>query len=213
MKRIAVTMAALAITTGLTAQQTIDRIAAVVDQQVITLSEVDQMERIRFFPRTTVSEDDYRHSILEALIAQALRFRDVQRFGAQDIPKDSIEARVQDIQKRFASPAALATALEQAELTPAELRALVKRELQVESYIQERFAPLILVSNEEIQNYYSTTWSQQWRERGLTIPPLSNVREEIRTQLKASRLQQEIDQWTAQLRERANVDIYTWRKE
>lgn len=194
------------------AQQVIDRIAAVVDQQVITVSEVDQMEEIRFFPRATVSEDDYRRAILEDLISQLLRFRDVQRYGAVDVPKDSIEARVQDIQKRFASPAEFDAALQKAELTPDELRALVKRELQVEDYIQERFAPTIYVSAEEIQNYYATTWSQQRRGRGLPVPPLAGVRDEIRTLLKSSSLQTAIDKWTAELRARANVDVYTWRK-
>jgi peptidyl-prolyl cis-trans isomerase SurA len=213
MKRIAAATAGLVIAASVAAQQPIDRIAAVVDQQVITLSEIDQMEQIRFFPRTAVSQDDYRRRILDELVAQALRFRYMERFGAQDVPKDSIEARVQEIQKRFASPAEFATALQHAGLTPDELRALVKRELQVESYIQERFAPLIFVPNEDIQNYYNTTWSQQRRERGLPIPPLSDVREEVRTLLKSSSLQKEIDDWTAQLRARANVDILTWRKE
>jgi parvulin-like peptidyl-prolyl isomerase len=213
MKLIAAATAGLAIAANVAAQQPIDRIAAVIDQQVITLSEVDQMEEIRFFPRTTVSQDDYRRRILDELIAQALRLRDMQRFGLQDVPKDSIEARVQEIQKRFASPAEFAAALQHAELTPDELRALVKRQLQVERYIQDRFAPLIFVPNEDIQKYYKTTWSQQRRERGLSIPPLPDVREEIRTLLKSSSLQKEIDDWTAQLRARSNVDILTWRKE
>jgi parvulin-like peptidyl-prolyl isomerase len=213
MKLIAAATAGLVIAANVAAQQPIDRIAAVIDQQVITLSEVDQMEEIRFFPRTTVSQDDYRRRILDELIAQALRLRDMQRFGLQDVPKDSIEARVQEIQKRFASPAEFAAALQHAELTPDELRALVKRQLQVERYIQDRFAPLIFVPNEDIQKYYKTTWSQQRRERGLSIPPLPDVREEIRTLLKSSSLQKEIDDWTAQLRARSNVDILTWRKE
>jgi peptidyl-prolyl cis-trans isomerase SurA len=213
MKLIAAATAGLVIAANVAAQQPIDRIAAVIDQQVITLSEVDQMEEIRFFPRTTVSQDDYRRRILDELIAQALRLRDMQRFGLQDVPKDSIEARVQEIQKRFASPAEFAAALQHAELTPDELRALVKRQLQVERYIQDRFAPLIFVPNEDIQKYYKTTWSQQRRERGLSILPLSDVREEIRTLLKSSSLQKEIDDWTAQLRARSNVDILTWRKE
>ena len=143
--------------------------------------------------------------------AQALRFRDVERFGAQDIPKDSIESRVSEIVKRFDSPAEFDAALRSAELTPDELRALVKRQLQVEAYIQERFAPLVFISNEEIQNYYKTTWSEQRRSRGLAIPPLADVREEIRTLLKSSRLQEEIDKWTAELRARANVDVFAWK--
>src|SRR3712207_3037217 len=83
---------------------TIDRVAAVIDRQVITVSEVSQMVAVRFFAREAgQNEDAYRREILDALIAQALRFRDVERFGAQDISADVIEARLQEIQARFAS--------------------------------------------------------------------------------------------------------------
>lgn len=191
---------------------TIDRIAAVVDRQVLTVSEVSQMVALRFFPRAAnTSEDDYRHDVLEALIAQALRFRDVERFGAADIPKDSIETRLREIEGRFASPAEFAAAVQRAELTLDDVRALVKRQLQVEAYIQERFAPLIFVSNEEITSVYNGTWGAQRRARGLPIPPLNDVREEIRALLRSDRLQSEVERWTAQLRARANVDVYAWR--
>ena len=191
---------------------TIDRIAAIVDRQVLTVSEISQMVDIRFFPRTTAwSEDDYRKNILDSLIAQALRFRDVERFGAEDVSKDSIEARLLQIQQRFASPAEFTTALQHAELTLDEVRALIKRQLQVETYIQERFAPMIFVSTDEIENYYKTTWTQQRTARGLAVPPLNEVQDDIRTLLKSTRLQQEVEKWTTQLRARANVDVYTWR--
>lgn len=191
---------------------TVDRIAAVVDQQVLTVSEVNQMAEVRFFPRTAArSDDDYRHDILEALIAQALRFRDVERFGAQDISRDSIEARFVEIQHRFATPAELAAALARAELTPDELRALIKRQLQVDAYIQERFAPLIFVANDDIAAYYNGTWRQQRVARGLAVPPLNDVREEIRTLIRSRQLDQQVETWTTQLRARANVDVYAWR--
>jgi hypothetical protein len=191
---------------------TVDRIAAVIDRQVLTVSEVNQMAEVRFFPRVAGrNDDDYRHDILEALIAQALRFRDVERFGAQDIPKDSIEARLVEIQRRFASSAELDAALARAELTPDELRALIKRQLQVEAYIQERFAPMVFVANEDIADYYNGPWRQQRVARGLPVPPLNDVREEIRTLIRSRQLDQQIETWTTQLRARANVDVYAWR--
>lgn len=191
---------------------TVDRVAAVIDREVITVSEVSQMVEIRFFPRKAgQNDDDYRRSVLDNLIAQALRYRDVERFGAQDISKDSIEARLQEMGKRFATPDELNAAVLRAELTLDEVRALIKRQLQVEAYIQERFAPVVFIPNEDIEMYYRTTWSQQRRQRGLAIPPLAEVREEIRTLLRSDRLQQEIEQWTSQLRVRANVDVYAWR--
>lgn len=191
---------------------TVDRISAVIDRQVITLSEVNQMVAIRFFPRAiSRNDDDYRHDVLEALIAQALRYRDVERFGAQDIPKDSIEARLTEISNRFPSPAAFAAAVASVELSMDEVRALVKRQLQVEAYIQERFSPLVFIPNEEIETYYRGPWSEQRRARGLAIPPLAQVSDEIRTLLKSERLQSEIDKWTEQLRAHANVDVYAWK--
>ena len=184
---------------------TVDRVAARIDQQVLTVSEINQMAQIRFFPNNDPQQ------ILDALIAQALRFRDVERFGAQDIPKDSIEARLTEISNRFASPAEFAAAVQSVELTMDEVRALVKRQLQVEAYIQERFSPLVFIPNEEIETYYKGPWSEQRRKRGLAIPPLAQVSEEIRTLLKSERLQSEIDKWTAQLRAHANVDVYAWK--
>ena len=190
---------------------TVDRIAATVDRQVLTVSEITQMVEIRFFARTAETDDDHRRNVLDALIAQALRFRDVERFGAQDISADVIEARLVEIQRRFPTEAEFLAAVARAELTLDEVRALVKRQLQVEAYIQERFAPLVFISNEEIDTYYRGPWTQQRRARGLSVPPLASVQDEIRTAVRGSRLEEEIGKWTAQLRERADVDVYAWR--
>ncbi len=190
---------------------TVDRIAAVVDQQVLTVSEITQMVEIRFFPRLAKSDDEHRREVLDALVAQALRYRDVERFGAEDIPRDTIEARVAEIKRRFSSETEFTAALTRAELTVDELQALAKRQLQVEAYIQERFAPLVYVTPEDIEEYYRGPWSQQRRERGLPVPPVDQVRDEVRDAVRSTRLQEEIDKWTAQLRERANVDVYAWR--
>ena len=190
---------------------TVDRIAAVVDGQVLTVSEIAQMVEIRFFTRLAPSEEEHRREVLDALVAQALRYRDVERFGAQDISPDTIEARLMEIRRRFASEEEFNAALARAELTLEEVRALAKRQLQVEAYIQERFAPLVFVTNEEIDGYYTSTWARARRERGLPVPPLTEVREEVRTAVRSSRLQTEVDKWTTQLRARANVDVYAWR--
>lgn len=190
---------------------TVDRIAAVIDRQVLTVSEISQMVAIRFFPRAAEGEDEHRREVLDALIAQALRYRDVERFGAQDIPRDTIEARLLEIERRFASRAEFEAALAAAELSADELQALVKRQLQVEAYIQERFAPLVFVSADDIEEYYAGPWSQQRRERGLPVPPLAQVREEVRDAVRSSLLTQQIERWTTQLRAQASVDVFAWR--
>src|SRR5688500_19104434 len=115
---------------------TVDRIAAVLDQQVLTVTEIGQMAEIRFFPRQAgETDDEYRRAILESLIAQALRLRDVERFRPPDVTAESIDARLQQIQSRFPSLADFDAALVRAELSLDEFKALLKRQLQVEAYL------------------------------------------------------------------------------
>jgi hypothetical protein len=210
MRKLFLTLLASTVATAASAV-TVERIGAVIDGQVITVSEVSQFVELRFFPRTADSDDDHRREVLEALIAQALRLRDVERFGASDIPLDSIESRLREIQGRFASPAEFEAAVGRAELTLDEVNALIKRQLQVEEYIRERFNPMVFVPNEDIETYYRTTWTTQRRQRGLSVPPLDQVRGEIRQLLQSTRLTEEIERWTSRLRLRANVDIFAWR--
>src|SRR6185436_7399436 len=93
---------------------TVDRIAAVIDRQVLTVSEISQMIEIRFFPRAAKTDDEARREVLDALVAQALRYRDVERFGADDIPRDTIEARIEETRRRFPSEAEFTAALARA---------------------------------------------------------------------------------------------------
>lgn len=190
----------------------IDRIAAIVDREVITVSEVQQVVSLRVIPRQATEDDDaYRTRVLEAMIAQNLRFHDVERFGAEDISADAIEARLAAVRKRFASETEFAAAVAKSELSLDEIRTLIKRRLQVEAYIEERFSPLIFVSLDEIERYYRETWAPSRKQRGLPVVALNDAQEEIRKLLRAERLTAEVGRWTQQLRERANVDVYTSR--
>lgn len=190
----------------------IDRVAAVVDRQVITLSEVNQIVELRLLARRDGEADaEYRRRVLDALVAQLLRYRDVERFGAPDVSANAIEARFREIVARFPSEEEFGETLLRVEMNLDAVKTVIKRQLQVAAYVDERFAPLIFVSLAEIEEYYRNVWAPQRRSRGLPVPPLSDVREEIRTLIRAGQLDSEIDNWTTQLRSRANVDIYVYR--
>lgn len=205
-----VTAFALAVALAFSASgEVIDRIAAIVDEEAITTSEIDQLALVRFFERRSgESTEEFRRRILSNMIAQMLRHQDVLRFGAIDVSTQEVEARVDRIRSRFSSAEEFQSALVTAEVSLEQLQALVKRQIQVEAYVNERFSPMIFVSLEEIERYYRDVWVEQRMERGLPLLPLSAVREEIRNQLKSAQLEQEIERWTTELRERASVDVY-----
>ena len=189
----------------------IDRVAAVIDDQVIKLTELDQIVELGLIPRTAGQSDAaYRRFVLDRMITQLIRYRDVERFGAEDVPADSIEASLQRLIARYPSEAAFLEALARVELTLDQVRALIKRYQQVQRSIDERFAPLIFVSLKEIEAHYRTVWAPARRAQGLPVPDLAAVREEIRRELRGDRLTREVEIWTQQLRSRSNIDVFVY---
>jgi hypothetical protein len=209
---IAFGLAAVLLSPAAARGEIIDRVAAVVEGQVITLSEVNQIVEVRLIARRDgESEPDYRRRVLDALVAHILRYRNVERFGAPDVSANAIESRLREIVARFPSEEDFAATLVRIEMSLDEVRNLIKRQLQVAAHVDERLATSIFVSLAEIEEYYRNIWAPQRRSRGLPVPPLGEVREEIRTLIRASQLDDEIENWTAQLRSSANVDIYVYR--
>ena len=198
--------------TAATQAEIIDRIAAIVDGRVITLSEVERWSTLRLLsPREGDTTVDYQRRTLDVMINMILQRRDAERFGVQQVSDEAIQARIDSISAKYASKDEFQARMRDVGLSEQELHDAVRVRLQLEAYVSERFAPLIFIPLEDIERYYESSWSQQRRAQGLDVPPLSEVREQIREMLRAEQLQREVDRWTEQLRNRANVDIYVYR--
>lgn len=190
----------------------IDRIAAVVEGQVITTSAIEKAISAELVPRREGESDaDYRRRVLDTAINFLLQKRDAERFGLREVHPADVDARLDRLARRDGSREAMLARLAAVGMDEVEIRGIIQDRLQVEAYVEERFAPLVFVSLEEIERYYQGTWSQELRDRGETVPPLPEVREQLRESLRAERLRDEVRRWTEQLRNRANVDIYAFQ--
>jgi len=192
--------------------ETIDGIAATVDDTVVTISDLDRLAALRIVPRHDEESDDaYRSRMLQHLIARHLQRRDIRRFAEIEVDPRIVDREFQSLVARHGSRDAFDGALRAVGMKEDDVRDLLAMEIEVRTYIDERFAPLVFVPLEDIESYYHSTWSQYQREQGLGIPPLSEVRERLRDLLRAEQLSGEVDRWTRQLRSRANVDVFVYR--
>lgn len=192
--------------------ETIDSIAATVDDSVVTLSDLDRLVALELIPKQSdESDDDYRKRMLQHLIARILQRRDIRRFADIQIDEKKVDRRIEALAERHGSREELERVLHRVGMSEADIRDLVRSEIEVRTYIDERFAPLLFVPLEDIERYYEETWSQHRREQGLSVPPLSEAREQIRDLLRAEQLAAEVDRWTRQLRSRANVDVFVYK--
>jgi len=198
---------------GVTATaEIIDRIAAVVEGQVITTGDVERLIRANLMPRREEESDaDYRRRVLNTAIDFLLERRDAERFGLKDVHPADVDARIDRLARADGSREQMFARLTAAGMDETNLRQIIRQRLQIEAYIEERFAPLIFISLDEIERYYRETWSKQRQDEGQPVPPLAEVREQLRELLRAEGLEQEVHRWTERLRSRANVDVYAYQ--
>lgn len=187
----------------------LDEVLAMVDEQPILASDVERtiglglMER-----RPDESEEAFRDRVLEALIDQQLRFQEVDRYGFTELPVEQVEAQVQAMRDRFASPQEWRRRLTELGLDEQGVRRLVARQLLLMTWVEERLGPRVFISLDDVRSYYTDTLVPELRARGEPVPPIEEVREQIRGLLREQRLNAEIASWTEELRLEADVEVF-----
>lgn len=211
MRALAAALCVLVTALPLAAQQhqLVDRILAVVDEDPILASEVEQVIVLGLVERREdESEEALRRRVLEQLIEQRLRFHEIDRFGFTEIPIEEVERHYRLFRERFASDAEYRARLAELGLDEKTLRRLVARQVMVLTYVDERLGPRVFVGLEEIRAYYDDVLVPRLRAAGEPVPPIQDLREQIRGVLKQQRLNEEIALWTEELRQSAEIDNY-----
>lgn len=186
-----------------------DRIVAVVDEDPILASDIDRIAGLGLtVPEPGEGEREFRRRVLEGLIEQRLRFHEVDRFGVSPVPVEAIQQQVAAIRLRFESEEAFERRLVELELDLTALQQLVARQLMVLNYVEERLGPQVFVSLEDIERYHREVLTPALTQRGEAVPPIEEVREDIRELLREQRLNARLVTWTRELRNEADIAIF-----
>jgi hypothetical protein len=124
--------------------QVIDRVLAVVDGRLVTLSDVRASTALGLVQADEVSV------AADRWIERLLILQEVDRFAPPEPPAAEIDARIARV---LASPATLAR-LAELGVTQDWLRRWVRDDLRIESYIEQRFAGSLEPGPEDMENYF-----------------------------------------------------------
>src|SRR6202166_1631328 len=186
-----------------------DRVIAVADDDPILASDLDRAIVIgQLEPKPGESQRVFRRRVLDDLIAERLRFHEIDRFGLEQVPVEQIERHVAEVRARFKDDATYRQKLKEVGLDEAALRQLMARQLEVLAYVDERLGPQVFVGLDDISNYYRAVLTPQLQQQHLPVPPLEDVRDKIREVLRQQRLTDEIERWTEELRRKAVIAVY-----
>lgn len=206
MRRLATTAALVLLVAVCSARagraEIIDRILAVVEGQLITLSDVRAVTRLGLEPGVGEGGDAVRR-VLDALIDRQLVLVEVERYAPPEPAPALIERRVKAIHARFPDMLAFVTTLHQVGMTEEHLHRYVRDALRIDAYLQQRFTATLQPSDDEIAAYYRLHAEDFTRDGKLA--PYAEVRAEARARLIEERRAVLVRDWLAGLRRRADI--------
>ncbi len=204
----------------------VDRIVAVVDEDPIFLSDIRRVVGLGLVAGMPGdSERELHRRVLDGLIDHRLGCHEVERYDFGTLPAGEIDRQLEEIQSRFPDPATppggpggkspppggpggkspFDRHLAELGFSEEGLRQLLERQLRVLVYVEQRLGPRIFVDPEDIRSYYGGELARKAAAEGVELPPLEEIRGEIRALLREIRLNEEIEAWTEELRLAAEI--------
>jgi len=178
----------------------IDRIAVVVGNRAVKDSDIER--DIRITSLLNREKPDFstksRRDSANRLIDQQLIRREIE-IGQYAVPPASEAARLlaQIKKDRFRAEADYQRALSEYGITEAELKSQLLWQLTVLRFIDARFRPGVLVTEEDVQKYY--------REHAPAWGGLQNVRQQIEETIAGERINQQFYAWLEMRRKMTKV--------
>ncbi len=179
----------------------IDRVLAVVQGAIVTLSDVQTAMALGLV--NTAGADDPVGSALEQLIERSLQLIEVERYSPPEPTAAEVQARLRPIRARFPDEESFRRTAAALGLTDKRLQAIARDDLRLRTYLTQRFALVTDPADEEIARYYRGH-QQEFVRDGVPLT-LGEVVPEVRRRLVAARRAELVDEWSRQLRQRADV--------
>ncbi|MBI3896628.1 MAG: hypothetical protein HY313_11930 [Acidobacteria bacterium] len=192
----------------------IDRILAVVGDQIVTWSDVVAEANYQALlngqqppDSAELERKEVLRPILSRLMDQTLLAQAQKAFLFT--PSENETARLEEVRKRFPNEQAYHRALAQYALTEAALVSHLERETNLMAFVDYRLRPQVQLTPEEIDQYYRETLVPELRRQGQRdVPPLSEVRDHIEQILTQEKINSLLEEWLQDLRRRTPVKIF-----
>jgi hypothetical protein len=183
--------------------QTIDRIVARVETDIILLSDVRALQR---YQQLVDGKSETDAQVLDRLIDQWVVRNEAETAQFPQPTPDSIDKGVERVQKSFTSPEEYEAKKKEVSLTDTDVRKMVAAQLFLSNYLDSRFRPSVHIEAKDIQEFYEKAVIPRAQARGQEAPSLDAARDVIREALIQSGIDEQANRWLTESRSRIIVE-------
>jgi hypothetical protein len=182
----------------------IDGIAVRIGNDVVTESEVRQLED---YQQLMDGQAQSRTAVIQELVDQWIVRAEAATTNFPHPTAAEVETEFQELVKQFASPEKLEAKLADVGLTTAQLREMLKRQLYYERFLDYKFHAAANVTSAQIEAYYKNNFKVEAQKRGLAVPPLDKVETQIRELLTQENINEKAAAWLAEAKAKLKIVI------
>ncbi len=179
----------------------IDRVLAVVEGQVIMLSDVRAFLDLRLIEPPDAT--DPTQAVLTVLIERQLMLEEVARYMVAEPPPVEVDARLAELVARVGGPEAFEALLAIVGFAVDDLRHVLRDDLRIERYLAGRFPSARPPTEDEVAAYFREH-AVEFRSGGVP-QSFDAARDAARRRLSEVLRQELIDDWIARLTARGDV--------
>jgi hypothetical protein len=175
--------------------EVIDRIVAVVDAHIITLSDLRQEREVRTQLGEKSVEDDL--TLTNQLTDAYLIDQQIADYPNIEVTNTEVQAALDKLNPRLSK-------------VSEAIRDAVRQRIRIQKFFDVKFRELIRPTDAEIQKYYDEKFVPEARARGLEkIPALTDaqIADGIRENVIQEKLDHEVDVWLEAIRKRSKVEV------
>jgi peptidyl-prolyl cis-trans isomerase SurA len=176
--------------------EVIDRVLAVVAGDVIMQSDVTLARELGTAAGLLPNDED---DVLRQLIDRALVLAEVDRYAPPEPREAAVESALERLKSRVPSPT-VDDVLWKTGVSEAHLRGILRQNLRISAYVDQRFA-VPAPSDRELERFYEER-REQFTRAG-AVAPLDVVRDEVARELANDRRRTLVRDWIVGLRRRA----------
>jgi hypothetical protein len=190
--------------------EVVDRIVATAGRSIVTLSDVEQEQRMVCFLNggpPSLSDPARIRDLASKLVDRLLIRREMEGGVFPSSPKSETDASMRATRQRFATDDAYRAAQERCGISEVELVRYLELQNQVLDFIDFRVRPGLQISSEQIRAYYDEQLMPAWTKNNEAVQPLEAVREQIVALLTEREVNVRLDAWMQDLRAQAEIRL------
>ena len=181
----------------------IDGIAAIVNDDVITHSELYAMEKLELHLSGLPEEEN----LLQQRINHHLVLQQMVKQPPIALTEEESQTAVESYSGRHGGPERFQQFLSSIGMNYADFQQEVRDELSVRKFITERFRPFVGITIEDAEKYYNNVYKPEREKLGKEVTPFAESFNEIQTLMVESQVQVRIKDWLQEIRRSATINI------